>query len=125
AGADYTLLVWGSASAPQVTVLADDNRLPAAAGTAKMRMLNGVAGTQTGLTLSLDYSALATNVLPGTASVMVGVPSSTSSLLSVTSPSSSTPVYSIAALPVVANGVYTTFILGGTNNTTGTLRRER
>ena len=125
AGADYTLLVWGSSSAPQVTVLADDNRLPATTGTAKMRMVNGVAGTQTGLTLSLDYSALATNVLPGTASVMAGVPSSTSSLLSVTSPSSSTPIYSIAALPVVANGVYTTFILGGSNNTTGTLRRER
>lgn len=99
--------------------------LPANDISVKMRMVNGVAGAQTGLALPLDYSAIATNVLPGTTSVAATVPPSTATLLSVTSPFSSTPIYSIAGLPVVANGINTVFVLGGANTMAGTLRRER
>lgn len=125
AGGDYTLLVWGDASAPQLTVLSDDNRLPVTSGTVKIRMVNGVASLNTGLTMTLDYSAIATNVVPGSASAISHVSASTSSLLSVNSPTSSTPVYSIAALPVVANGVYTVFMMGASGAMVGTLRKER
>lgn len=125
AGGDYTLLVWGDAAAPQLTVLADDNRLPSTAGNAKIRLVNGVASLNTGLTMTLDYSAIATNVIPGTSSAISNVASSTSSLLSISSPTSGLPVYSVSALPVVANGVYTVFMMGGSNAMVGTLRRER
>lgn len=125
AGSDYTLLVWGDAAAPQLTVLADDNRLPATSGNAKIRLVNGVASLNTGLTMTLDYSAIATNVIPGTTSAISNVASSTSSLLSISSPTSGLPVYSVSALPVVANGVYTVFMMGGSNAMVGTLRRER
>lgn len=124
-GGDYTLMVWGDAASPQMTVIADDNRLPSTSGTVKMRLVNGLASANTGLTLSLDYSPIASNVVSGTASTPSVVSASTSSLLSVASPTTSTPVYSIAELPVVANGVYSVFVLGGSTSTVGTLRRER
>lgn len=125
AGGDYTLLVWGDATAPQLTVLADDNRLPSTVGNAKIRLVNGVASLNTGLTMTLDYSAIATNVIPGSSSSISSVTSSASSLLSISSPTSGTPVYSISELPVVGNGVYTVFMMGGSNAMVGTLRRER
>lgn len=125
AGGDYTLLVWGDAAAPQLSVLADDNRLPTTLSTAKIRLINGVASLNTGLTMSVDYSAVATNIVPGTSSANLAIPSSTASLLSVSAPTSGTPVFSIASLPVLSNGVYSVFVMGGANNMLGTLRRER
>lgn len=125
AGYDYTVLVWGTPDAPQITVMTDDNRLPSTSSTAKIRLVNGVARLNAGLTMTLDYSAIASNVLPGTASAGVSVNSSTSSLLAISSPTSGTPVYSVSALPVVSSGIYTVFMMGGANNLQGVLRRER
>lgn len=125
AGGDYTLLLWGDSAAPQLTVLNDDNRLAATSGTVKMRMVNAVQNLNAGLTLSLDYSAVASNVLPGASSTPALLAASTSSLLSVSSSASSTPAYSISELPLVANGVYTVFMLGSADKMIGTLRRER
>ena len=125
AGGDYTLLVWGEPSAPQISVLSDDNRLPTTAGTAKIRLINGVASLNAGLTMSLDYVAIAANVNPGNASAIATVPSSTSSLLSITSPTSGTPVYTLPTLAVNASGVYSVFMMGSASNIVGTLRRER
>ncbi|MDC8772583.1 DUF4397 domain-containing protein [Roseateles albus] len=125
AGGDYTLLVWGDSAAPQLTVLSDDNRLAATAGAVKMRLVNAVSNLNSGLTLSVDYSAIATNVLPGSSSTPALLSSSTSSLLSVNSSASSTAAYSISTLPLVSNGVYSVFMLGRADNMMGTLRRER
>ena len=70
AGGDYTLLVWGNATAPQYSLIADDNRLPTTAGTAKIRLYNGLANmaANTSLTMTLNFVAVANNVLPGTSS---------------------------------------------------------
>lgn len=125
AGNDYTVLVWGEPASPQISILSDDNRLPSTSGTAKFRMVNGVARLSAGLTMTLDYSAIATNVLAGTASTAVAVNSSTASLLQVSSPTSGTPVFSVTDLPVVSSGVYTVFMMGGAESIAGTLRRER
>lgn len=125
AGNDYTVLVWGTPTAPQVSILSDDNRLPTTSGTAKIRMINGVADLSGGLTLTLDYSAIATNVSSGLSSTPVAVNYSSSSLLQVTSPTSGTAVYSISELPIVSSGVYTVFMMGGSSNIVGTLRKDR
>ncbi|MDH0863045.1 DUF4397 domain-containing protein [Mitsuaria sp. GD03876] len=126
AGSDYTLMVWGPAASPQFTVLADDNRLPTSPTTnAKIRLVNGVANASTGLTLNVDYSALASNVVAGTSSTPQTTPASTSSLLTVTSPSSTTPVYSLSALQIQAGYVYTVFMMGDNTAMVGSLRRER
>ncbi|OWQ85097.1 hypothetical protein CDN99_23105 [Roseateles aquatilis] len=125
AGGDYTLMVWGPANAPQLTVLTDDNRLPTTSTTAKIRLINGVASASTGLTLNVDYSALASNVVAGTSSAPVTTPATTSSLLTVTSPASTTPIYSLSALAIQGNGVYTVFAMGDSNGLVGSLRKER
>lgn len=125
AGNDYTVLVWGEPGAPQISVISDDNRLPTTSGTAKFRIINGVARLNAGLTMTLDYSAIASNVQPGTASAVATVNSSTNSLLNITAPTSGTPVYSVSSLPVLSGGIYTVFMMGGANNIQGTLRRER
>ncbi len=78
-----------------------------------------------GLTMTLDYSAIASNVLSGLSSTPAAVNSSSASLLQVSSPTSGTPVYSISELPIVASGVYTVFMMGGADKIQGTLRRER
>jgi hypothetical protein len=124
AGNDYTVLVWGEAAAPQISILSDDNRLPTA-GSAKFRLINGVARLNAGLTMTLDYSAIASNVLPGAVSGVSTVTSSASSLLNVNSPTSGTPVFSVSSLPVQSTGIYTVFMMGGANNIQGALRRER
>ncbi len=125
AGGDYTLLIWGDSAAPQLTVLNDENGLAATSGAVKMRLVNAVANLNSGLTMSLDYSAIASNVLPGAASTPSLLSSSASSLLSVSSSASSTAAYSISELPLVANGVYSVFVLGSADKMVGTLRRER
>lgn len=126
AGNDYTLMVWGPAASPQLAVLTDDNRLPTSpTTTAKIRLVNGVASAATGLTLNVDYSALASNVVAGTASTAQTTPASTSALLTVTSPSSTTPVYSLSDLGITAGYVYTVFVMGDSTAMVGSLRRER
>jgi len=126
AGNDYTLMVWGPAASPQLAVLTDDNRLPTSpTTTAKIRLVNGVASAATGLTLNVDYSALASNVVAGTASTAQTTPASTAALLTVTSPSSTTPVYSLSDLGITAGYVYTVFVMGDNTAMVGSLRRER
>ncbi|WP_377158782.1 DUF4397 domain-containing protein [Roseateles sp. UC29_93] len=126
AGSDYTLMVWGTAADPKLAVLTDDNRLPTSpTTTAKIRLVNGVASATTGLTLNVDYSALASNVVAGTSSSPQATAASTSALLTVTSPSSTTPVYSLSELGIQAGYVYTVFVMGDSNAMVGSLRRER
>ena len=126
AGADYTLMVWGTAADPKLAVLTDDNKLPTNYTTsAKIRLVNGVASAATGLTLNVDYSALASNVVAGTGSTPSTTPASTSALLTVNSPSSTTPVYSLSELNIQAGYVYTVFVMGDSTAMVGSLRRER
>lgn len=126
AGADYTLMVWGTAADPKLAVLTDDNKLPTNYTTsAKIRLVNGVASAATGLTLNVDYSALASNVVAGTGSTPATTPASTSALLTVNSPSSTTPVYSLSELNIQAGYVYTVFVMGDSTAMVGSLRRER
>jgi len=128
AGSDYTVLVWGTLSAPQVTVIPDDNRLPLA-GYAKIRLLNGAAD---GLsqTMSLDYQSLAPNVAPGTASTPVQVlaGTGTSSLLEIKASNSVTAVFSQSPFNIQNQGIYTVYMLGNSTvagNLAGFVNKDR
>ena len=69
AGADVTLLVYGPATAPLASLIADDNRPPTDATTTKLRLINGINGSTTNaLTLTANASPIGINILPGTAS---------------------------------------------------------
>ena len=68
AGSDSTLLVYGSAAAPTASLIADDNHLPTTTGNLKLRLLNGLTGAASPLTLDAAFAVIASNVVPGTAS---------------------------------------------------------
>lgn len=112
AGGDYTLMVWGSAAAPQLAVLSDDNRLPTVNGNVKVRLVNGLTGLTS--SLNVDFSALASNVGAGLASTSASVSSTASSQVDVTVPTSSTPIYTNSALALPANSVWTFFAVPNT-----------
>ncbi|MBV8124232.1 MAG: DUF4397 domain-containing protein [Burkholderiaceae bacterium] len=126
-GTDYTLLVWGSPSNPQLTVLTDDNTYPIATGYANMRVVNGANGFPGGVTLSANYTQVVGNVLSGTQSANFAVPYDTTpgAFLQVSTASSSQPIAifggsnSNPAVPLNAGANYIVYVLGDgswTNN---------
>ncbi len=125
AGGDYTLLVWGDATAPQVTLIADDNRLPTVTSNAKLRLVHGVAGLDAPLTLTADFSAVAGNVAQGQASAWAQVPASTAMRIEVSSPLSTTPLYALTDASIAAKGLYTVFMLGDSSAPQAVLRKDR
>ena len=125
AGGDYTLLVWGPAGAPQTTLVADDNRLPANSGNAKVRLVHVVSGLDAALTLTADFSAIAASIAGGQASAYASVVASSAMRLEVNSPLSSTALYTLSSVNVLAKGLYTVFMVGDSASPVGVLRRER
>jgi len=114
AGNDYTLLVYGTPALPQFALISDDNRLPTVAGSAKIRLVNGFASGFAGLTMSLDYTDIASNITPGGASTVTTVSASsgsTPSLLTVRSPTNGS-VYSNSTLIVPQGAVFSLFMMG-------------
>jgi hypothetical protein len=125
AGGDYTLLVWGTAAAPQTSWLVDDNRLPATSGNAKVRLVHAVAGLDAALTLTADFSAIASSVAVGQASAFANVVASSAMRLEVNSPLSTNALYTLSSVAIAAKGLYTVFMLGDATAPVGALRKER
>ncbi len=131
AGTDYTLLVWGTAAAPQLSMLSDDNRLPTVSGNVKIRLINGLSVPNTVASLNVDYQSQANNVLPGTSSVPANVSSSTGSVVTVNSPLQSDALYNPSLgttsglTPLTANGVYTIFVMGDPAAPKGKFSKDR
>ena len=125
AGADLTLMVHGGPASSAYTVISDDNRLPTNTANAKLRLVHGINGLASTVTLQADYSALAADVAFASASSYAGVAATTSALLEVYSALSATPLYAKSDLTLVAKGIYTVFVLGTAAVPTGLLRRDR
>lgn len=128
-GADLTLLVSGDPGAAQTTVLADDNRLPSvptgSSTKARIRLVNAVSGLGAGLSLVVDYSALADDLAFDTASSYVTLGSGSLGEIDVTSPLQTAALYSATDVTLASDGVYTVFLMGGATSAAGTLRRDR
>ena len=125
AGNDYTLLVYGSGTSATASLIGDDNHLPTLATNTKMRLINGLTGTVSGLTLEADFNPVASNVLAAVASAYGTVAANSSMELDVTSALSSTPIYSRSDLNIAASSVYTLFMVGDSSAPQGLLRRDR
>jgi len=125
AGNDYTLLVYGSGTSATASLISDDNHLPTSTSNVKMRLINGITGTVSGLTLEADFSPVASNVLPAVASAYGTVAANSSMELDVTSALSSTPIYSRSDLSIAGSTVYTLFMVGDSSAPQGLLRRDR
>jgi len=125
AGSDTTLLVWGDPAAPKVTVMNDDNRLPAVLTNAKLRLVHGISNFNEALTLTGDFSVIAGDVQPGAASVFGNPVGGTAMRLDVSSPLSTTPLYSLEAATLTQRAVYTLYMLGDAAHPSAALRKER
>ena len=125
AGSDSTLLVTGTTTAAQAVLLADDNHAPALSTNDNMRIVNGLAGGNAGLSLTVDFALLASNVLPGTASGYKTVAANAALRLQVDSPLSVTPVSLQTGLNVTGGGVFSVFVLGDASAPVTVLRRDR
>lgn len=125
AGGDFTVLVHGTAAAPVVTVLGDDNRLPVSSANYKIRLVHAVAELAGNLNLEVDFTALAGDVAYGSASTYAARAAVNDAVLRVATPTLATPVYVLNDADLLAKGVYTVFLLGTAAAPFGTLRKDR
>ncbi len=123
-GGDYTLLVWGDAAAPGVTLLTDDNRYPATITGAKLRLVNATSGAPVAFTLKADFSVVAQSVAQGQASALTNVLASSNMRLDVSS-GSNAAVYSLTGATISGKGLYTMYMLGDSAAPVADLRKER
>lgn len=125
AGADYTLLVGGTAAAAGLSWLADDNALPTTANQARLRLVNGVAGATGPLAMTIDFLPLASDVVAGSASDYGLVDASTTARIAVTAAGTAQPLHSAIDQRLDAAGVYSLFVVGEASAPTGILRKDR
>ena len=140
-GTDLTLLVAGTAAAPTVTPIVDNNRPSAiAASPVKVRVVNGINGLPagSGVDLSVNHFPAAGNVTFGTASTPFATVATTAAAPSSIEVTSATPVLVNGVAPatttvfkasgtdavLTAGKVYTVFVLGDVANVTGLLRQD-
>ncbi len=127
AGSDNTLLVTGTAAAPVVSLIVDDNHLPVTATSGpttsniKLRLVNGTSGANaTALQLSFNANFLST-VAAGAASQTYStltLPTNTTSSIAVTTAGGIAVDTSKTGLTLTPNSVYTFFVLGDTASPT-------
>jgi len=124
AGADYTLLIHGTAAAPLVSWVDDDNTRPSDATQAKVRLVNGVSGLSGNLSMTVDTSPVATGVAAGAASAYVLQPVSTTARILVAGPDG-VSLFPNTDQTFAAASNYTVFVLGSSTAASGTLRKDR
>jgi len=108
AGGDFTILVYGSASSPIVSVLADNNQAPIG-GNVNLRLVNAATAAAGGLTLYDNGVQVASAIGYGGASAYYGTGESAASTLQVVAPGlSSQPDTVSLSIP---DAVYTIFVI--------------
>lgn len=129
-GADYTVLAFGAENAGTVSLITDDNRLPAVNTRAKIRLINGLTLSEP-LTMQIDFltQTATSDIAAGTGSAYATTAAAGSNRLDITAPTSADPLFSLTAASganlLQAQGVYTVFMLGGQNTPAGRLSRDR
>jgi len=127
-GGDYTLLVYGTPSAPVAVLIEDDNSLPTDTTGAKLRLVHGVADVSSTIALSVDYEVTADAVAQGAASAYAATAASTAARFIVGAGSSTALLNDNTTSTdrtLAASGVYTLFMVGDTATPVGILRKDR
>jgi hypothetical protein len=126
AGADYTLMIWSNPSGPQLSLVNDDNRLPAGgSGMTKLRLLNGMSTMAAPVTLSVDFSPVIEGTLTGQVSDEVELGAGTDRQFDISNTSTAAPVLTRSAITLNGNSVYTFFMTDNGATPIGVLRRDR
>ncbi|MFO1267664.1 MAG: DUF4397 domain-containing protein [Rubrivivax sp.] len=123
AGRDATLLVYGPAATPVAVWLADDNQLPAASGTVRIRLVNATTGVGGSVSLSVDGEAVGSGgVAEGASGTYSEIAASSSATLSASA--GAVALFSANNQALLAGGVYTVFVIGTAGSTTGIIKRD-
>ena len=126
AGADYTLLIWSDANGIESTLISDDNHIPTTSGDVKLRLLNGMSGLGSTITLNADFSPVAQETAVGQASAAAQIDAGADYELDVTNSSTGAALFSKTSVSLVSGNVYTLFMSGGgTAPVNGTLKKDR
>ena len=125
AGSDSTVLITGASAAATAVLLADDNHPATLITNTNLRLVNGLAGSSAGLSMSVDFSLVASNVSPGTTSGYRPVPGNTNMRLEVATPLSVTPISLQNGLNIPGGSVYSIFVLGDSATPVTTIRKDR
>jgi hypothetical protein len=133
AGGDSTLFVYGAPGSATASLITDDNHLTNSVSSLKMRLVNGLTGAATPLTLNAAFAVIASNIAPGASSSYSVLGATTPLQLDVFATSSATPIWSTttigsgAPISLPGNSVYTLFMLGDASATPpiALLRRDR
>jgi hypothetical protein len=124
-GADYTLMLSGLPAAPRASWIEDDNRLPVDNGRTKLRLVHGLADFNGTLSLTADFLPVANGVLPGEASAYGEVQASSLAQLAVGGAGQAQAVYQAVEQQLLADAVYSLFLVGTLAAPVGILRRDR
>jgi len=85
-GGDFTILVYGAAASPLISIFTDNNQVPVA-GQVKLRLVNGAVNVAGGVTMYVNNIQAASSIAYGTSSAYFGVSTSSISTLQLISPS--------------------------------------
>jgi hypothetical protein len=118
-GGDFTILVYGSASSPTVSILTDNNQIPVG-GEIKLRLVNAGVTAAGGLTMYDNNIAVANSVAFGAASPYFNVPVSSTSTLELIE-ASVTPLFATIA-STTPDSVYTVFVIDNLATTPSIIR---
>lgn len=125
AGGDHTLLVYGPAATPLLSLLTDDNSLASDRTRARIRLVNAVAGLAGAASLSVDFSPVGDTVAVGQASNYSTLASTTTARLTATAEGVVTPLFSAVNQTFLAASNYTVFLTGSTTAPVGIVRKDR
>ena len=115
AGGDATLLVYGDPGTASASLITDNNRRPSVSTNIKLRLVNGITGTPGSLSMSANFTTLASDVAAGAASTYGLVAGSTAMQVDVTS-ALKPEFFTKSGLNVGFDKVYTLFMLGDFNS---------
>jgi Domain of unknown function (DUF4397) len=111
-GGDFTILVYGAAASPSVSIFTDNNQVPAGSN-ANLRLVNAAVNVAGGLTLYDNNVQVASSVGYGNASSYFGVAESATSTLELIEPSVA-PVIDTPVSIDAPQAVYTVFVIDST-----------
>ena len=122
AGGDYTLLVAGTASAPTINLLADDDSAPTSTSLpVRMKLVNGLNGATDSAMLTAGGVVVGDSVAFGAASDDANIAASSAAAdLQVTS--AGTTLWEVSGQTLASGSVYTVFLLGDAGAVHGVLR---
>jgi len=110
-GGDFTVMVYGAAASPSVSILTDINQQPILNGDVNLRLINAGVNVAGGLTLYDNNVQVASSVAYGTASPYFGTPSA-NSVLELVQPAVAPLTTTVVLGPT--GSVYSVFVIDGT-----------